>query len=104
MNVWVKSFVLVALPVLAGCAVDSYCEGEQDYYKEGSVPPLKGAEGLQIPESASALKIPPPPTNPVPYGETVKDEDGDDVVRCLDKPPPLPPQPVEPKPEEKKPS
>ena len=99
------SRVLLLMPVLAlgACSVNTYCEGEQDYQKAGTVPPLQGAEGLKLPQSASALKIPPPPPHPVAYGEHVKDEDGDDVVQCLDKPPEMPP-PVQPKAEEKKPA
>ena len=99
-----RSMRLVLLaPVLAlaltGCAVSSYCEGDQKYHKAESLPPLSGAEGVTLPESASALKIPPPPANPVAFGEHYKDADGDDAVRCLDKPPDMPP-PVEPKPAE----
>ena len=95
--------VLVATLGLSGCAVSSYCEGEQDYQKAESVPPLVAAQGLKLPESASALKIPPPPAQPVAYAEPYKDADGDDRVRCLDTPPAMPPR-VEPKVEEKIPS
>ena len=84
---------------LAGCAIGTYCEGDQKYHKAESLPPLAGAEGVTLPESASALKIPPPPANPVAFGERYKDADGDDAVRCLDKPPEMP-APIEPKPAE----
>ena len=84
-----------AMLALSGCALNSYCEGEQDYQTAPSVPPLNTAEGLQLPESPSALRIPPPPASPVPYGERYKDEDGDDAIRCLDRPPDMP-KPVEP--------
>ena len=90
---------LIPLLLLGGCAAGSYCEGEQDYQKEKSVPALQPADGLKVKESASALKIPPAPAEPVPYGEPYKDEDGDTATRCLDKPPDLPPA-AEPKPEE----
>jgi hypothetical protein len=113
-----KPFKLLALiPVLAaiaGCAPGAYCEGELTYQRAPSVPPVQGVEGLQPRDSASALKVPPPPANVVPYAEGYVDEDGDEAVRCLDKPPALPPQAlppapanepaspaVEPKPEEK---
>lgn len=86
-----KLIPLVAAAALSGCAVSSYCEGEQDYQKAQSVPALKSPEGLTLPESPSALRIPRPPANPVPYGETYKDEDGDERVACLDKPPAMPP-------------
>jgi hypothetical protein len=80
---------MAAALALSGCALSSYCEGEMDYQRAPSVPPLHTAEGLQLPESGSALRIPPPPANPVPYGEKYKDADGDDAVRCLDRPPEL---------------
>lgn len=86
-----KMIVLVPAFALAGCAVNSYCEGEQKYDAARSLPPLASAEGATVPESPSALKIPPPPENPVPFGQTVKDEDGDDMISCLDKPPEMPP-------------
>ena len=84
-------WVLVATLGLSGCAVSSYCEGVQDYQKAESVPPLIAAQGLKLPESASGLKIPPPPAQPVAYAEPYKDADGDDRVRCLDTPPAMPP-------------
>jgi len=96
-----KILFLAPALALAGCAVNSYCEGEQDYAKAQSLPPLQDVEGAKVPESPSALKIPPPPQNPVAFGETYKDEDGDDAIRCLDKPPEMPPQ-AEPKADEKK--
>jgi hypothetical protein len=90
-----KSMRVVLIPLsllaLSGCAVNSYCTGEMDYQTAPSIPPLQGGEGVRIPESASALKIPPPPANPVGYGEIRKDAEGDDVIHCLDKPPELPP-------------
>ena len=101
--------VLALLPVLAlgACASNSYCLGEQKYQNAGSVPPLRPIEGLKLPESPSALKIPPAPANPVAFGERYKDEDGDEKSRCLDKPPAMPALPVkseESKPEEQKPA
>jgi hypothetical protein len=89
---------LLLLPVLAlfsACTVNTYCEGEQDYAKAESLPPVRSAEGVKVPESQSALRIPPPPKTAVPYGEPAKDEDGDDIVRCLDQPPNLPPPAAE---------
>jgi hypothetical protein len=91
-----KILVLFPLLALGGCAVGSYCEGQQDYQRAASVPVLQPAGGLKVPESESALRIPPPPAKAVPYGEVGKDEDGDEVVMCLDKPPALPPLPPEP--------
>lgn len=92
-----KLVVLVPVLALGGCAGSSYCEGQQHYQTARSVPVPQSAGALQIPQSESALRIPPAPENAVPYGEQLLDEDGDEVVRCLDKPPDMPP-PVEPKP------
>lgn len=93
-----KLLVLVPLLVVAGCAPGAYCEGELAYQRAGSVPAVQPTEGLQVRDSASALKIPPAPANAVPYAETYADEDGDEAVRCLDKPPALPPQALPPAP------
>ena len=98
-----KAMWLAPVLLLGACSVNTYCEGPQDYEKAQALPPLKGVEGLKLPESASALKIPPPPANPVRYGERVKDEKGDETTSCLDKPPAMPP-PAQPKVEEKKPA
>lgn len=112
----IKTMLLLPALALGGCAVNSYCEGEQKYEQAKTLPPLQSAEGAQVPESPSALKIPPPPEQPVPFGTVTKDEDGDDVISCLDKPPemaapkPLPAEPdakpatTEPAPAETKPA
>ena len=92
-----KLVALAPVLALAGCAGSSYCEGEQGYQTARSVPAPQSTGTLQIPQSESALRIPPPPENAVPYGEEYQDADGDEVIRCLDKPPDMPP-PVEPKP------
>lgn len=84
--------VLAAAALLLGaCSASSYCTGVQPYEKAKSVPPLRPAGDLKLPESAAALKIPPPPAKAVAYGETYKDADGDNAVRCLDKPPEMAP-------------
>lgn len=100
-----KIAVLACVVGLGGCAASSYCEGQQDYQAARSVPAPQSAGALQIPQPESALRIPPPPANAVPYGEEYQDEDGDEAIRCLDKPPAMPPV-VEPKPlpEEQKPA
>lgn len=92
-----KPLLLASVLVLGGCAGSSYCEGEQGYQTARSVPAPQSSGTLQIPVSESALRIPPPPENAVPYGEEYQDEDGDEAIRCLDRPPAMPP-PVEPKP------
>ena len=91
---------LLVLAGLSGCATSSYCTDEQKYQEAKSVPALNGADGVQLPESPSALRIPPPPESPVAFGEIYKDTEGEERVRCLDTPPQmsLPPpaaQPVE---------
>ena len=99
MKTVMRTLVLLPLLALAGCAVNSYCDGEQAYQKAPPLPPLQATEGVKLPESPAALKIPPAPQTAVAYGEHYQDEDGDDAVRCLDKPPAMPPL-VEPKPAE----
>lgn len=91
-----RALPLLPLLALGGCAASSYCEGEQSYQAALSIPAVQTSEGLHLPESGSALRIPPPPAKSVPYGDTVTDEEGDEVVQCLDKPPAMPP-PAEPK-------
>ena len=107
--------LLALIPVLASigaCAPAVYCEGDLLYQNARSIPAVQPTDGLTPRESASALKIPPAPATTVPYGETVLNEDGDETVRCLDRPPelparalpPEPAKPAEPKAEEKAPS
>jgi hypothetical protein len=103
MKVAMRTLLLLPALALSGCALSTYCEGEQRYQAAESYPPLQGVEGVKVPESQAALRIPPPPPNAVAYGETYKDEDGDDAVRCLDKPPAMP-EPPAPKPEAAKPA
>jgi uncharacterized lipoprotein len=55
MKVVVRVILVAAGAMLAGCASNSYCKGEQDYQKAKSVPPLKAAGDLKLPESAAAL-------------------------------------------------
>lgn len=78
--------------VLTGCASNRYCLGEQDYQNAENLQPLQPVEGLKLPTSPTALKIPPPAAKPVAFG--VANAKGDGV--CLDKPPPMaqPPAPV----------
>jgi hypothetical protein len=90
--------LIVACATLAsGCASHSYCLGDQPYTHAKSVPALQPADGLKIPESSAALKIPPvPATEPVPYGRKVKNDKGDQVIECLDRPPSMPSEPAKP--------
>lgn len=97
-----RFFVLLAILGLSGCATTSYCIDEQKYQQAQSVPPIKGTEDMQLPESPSALRIPPPTENPVAFGEIYKEEDGDERVRCLDTPPQMTLPPPAPPPVEEK--
>jgi len=106
-----KLISLLPLMALAGCAPGAYCEGEFTYQEATSVPAVQPAGDLKLRDSASALKIPPQPANDVPYAEEYVDAEGEEAVRCLDRPPEMPPvalppqpEPAKPKAEEKKPS
>jgi len=104
-----KRMILAAASaaLLAGCAGNRYCLGDQPYSHAPSVPAPQPVEGLKIPDSNAALKIPPPPADPAPFGRKVTDEKGKEVVECLDQPPrmstPAQDKAPEAKPEEKKP-
>lgn len=74
---------LGSLSLLAACSTNSYCLGEQDYQKAQVVPELRSAEGLTMPNSPSALRLPAAPASVEPFGR--RDEEGGGV--CLDKPP-----------------
>ena len=75
---------------LGACASNSYCLGEQDYQKAPSVPAIEPVDGLKVPQSQSALTIPPPPQKTEPFGKEVKNKDGDNETLCLDQPPKMP--------------
>ena len=91
-NSTVISLILLSGLLLGGCANNRYCLEKQGYEGAGSIPPLKSADGLQIPQSAGALIVPepPPPAERVPFGQTVKNAKGEEKVACLDLPPPIP--------------
>lgn len=45
--------------ILGGCATGPRC-GEDDSYRQAqSIEPIHGIDGLQLPESPSALRVPP---------------------------------------------
>jgi uncharacterized lipoprotein len=75
--------VLGSLGLLSACSTNSYCLAEQDYQKARVVPELRSAEGLNMPNSPSALRLPPAPAQSEPFGRT--DAEGGGV--CLDQPP-----------------
>jgi hypothetical protein len=91
--------VSVVVGLLTGCTANRYCLADQPYSHEQSIPPIQSADGLKLPESSAALRIPPPPADPQPFGKKVRNEKGDEVVECLDQPPRMP-KPVEEKPAE----
>lgn len=82
--------------LLSACATDRECTQDASYRKASSVTPIRGTGELQLPESPSALRIPPiseaakaAAAEPVSYGKGRR-------AGCLDIPPTLPP--VEPEP------
>lgn len=85
---------LGSVMLLGACSTNSYCLSEQDYQKARVVPELRSAEGLTMPNSPSALRLPAAPASNEPFG--VKDSEGAGV--CLDKPPAMatPAAPTEP--------
>lgn len=74
---------------LQGCAANRYCIGEQPYQRAEDRPMLVAIDGLKLPESTNALRIPAQPPATVPFG--TRDAKGDGV--CLDKPPGMPKMP-----------
>lgn len=80
------SLLAVCLSGLAACSSNNYCLTEQDYQTSEIVPEIKPVEGLAVPASPSALRLPDRPTNQVAFGK--KNADGDGV--CLDQPPKMP--------------
>lgn len=78
--------LLVACCTLSACGVNRYCVTQQSYQVAGVVPELKPVGELDLPQSPSALRLPPPPANRVPFGEI--GENG--RVSCLDQPPSMP--------------
>lgn len=82
----VLSLVVIAGSGLAACSgANSYCLKESDYQRARVVPELHGADGLAMPDSPSALRLPPEPVNPAPFGVRTADGAGE----CLDRPPPM---------------
>ncbi|HEY0914997.1 MAG TPA: hypothetical protein VGE22_09030 [Solimonas sp.] len=71
--------LVLATALLAGCASRNACVSDAEYHKATSLPPLTTVDGLKVPESASALRIPPAPAaQPAAEGS------------CLQTPPPMP--------------
>ena len=55
-----KTTILLALPalLLAACASNKPCGADDKYRQAAAIPPIVQAEGLKLPESAAALKVP----------------------------------------------
>jgi hypothetical protein len=83
---------LAAAALLAACETNSYCMRPQPYAKAPSVAPIAAVNGLQIPDSPIALKVPPPTANETPFGGRMDDPQspGRKKIVCLTDPPPMP--------------
>ncbi len=44
--------------LLGACASNQTCNASAEYRKAAAIPPIKAAEGLALPSSPSALKVP----------------------------------------------
>ena len=90
----VRASVLLGVLLFAGCASKSYCMKEQKYDHVASIPPITGGEGLKIPNSPTALRVPPvpAPAQDAPFGSRVIDPEHPHRTdyACLDEPPPMP--------------
>ncbi|MDD3762884.1 MAG: hypothetical protein PHP86_06305 [Nevskiales bacterium] len=93
MSLRMATVALVAL-IMSGCASNRHCVGVKEYQTARTLPPPVAVEGLSVPESASALQIPPAPEHPVPFAHEVADPEspGETQLECLDVPPRLPPE------------
>lgn len=74
---------------LTACSQTRYCSGEQNYQKARPLPPLQATEGLTIPESQGALRVPEGRGTSGGFAETYVNADGETEQRCLDMPPRL---------------
>ena len=92
-----KLACLVGAVAIAGCASNGSCARVQSYESARSVPPIQGVDGLQIPESATAMKVPASSGGPdVPFGVKIQDpkKPGKTRNQCLDQPPTMPALPA----------
>ena len=82
---------VAAVTLLGACSNTRRCESVQSYQKAETLAAPAAVPGLTIPQSPSALNIPPPPANDVPFGKQVADpaEPGKTHYECLDAPPQL---------------
>lgn len=86
-----RASVLLAIALmLGGCGGASrHCVGEFEYQRAETLPPPTQVEGLTMPDSVAALRIPPPPAESVPYAREYPDPENPKKTRvdCLDVPP-----------------
>ena len=47
-----------AAALLSACAGNQVCNADADYRKAAAIPAIQPAEGLKLPQSPSALKVP----------------------------------------------
>lgn len=82
----------LAILLLSGCAAGGHCVGTFPYQEARLAPQLQPVDGIQVPESSAALRVPPPPEQVVPYASYTEDpaRPGRPRVSCLDVPPRLP--------------
>ena len=83
--------LIAAAALLAGCSANRHCVGDFPYQRAATLAEPAPVEGLSMPESVSALRIPPPPEQAVPYAREMPDPDDPGATRisCLDVPPPM---------------
>jgi hypothetical protein len=79
--------VIAGAAVLTGCSSAGRCMRAQSYQSAVTLPTPGSIPGLTVPDSATALRIPPPPANAEPYGRVEKTSDGGTRYVCLDEPP-----------------
>jgi hypothetical protein len=81
--------VVSAAALLSACSNTRRCEAQQSYQKAETLATPGAVQGLTVPESPSALRIPPPPANTVAFGQKVADpkDPGKTKYECLDMPP-----------------
>jgi len=90
----VRTPVLLGLLLLTACASKSYCVKPQKYDHVASIPVITAGDGLNMPNSPTALRVPPAPApaQDAPFGTRIVDPKHKAITQyaCLDEPPPLP--------------
>ncbi|NKF23244.1 hypothetical protein [Solimonas marina] len=79
--------LLVGSALLSACSATRRCEGDQAYQDAKTLPTPGQIPGLTVPQSPTALNIPPAPADQVPFGQKVKNPKGGTEWACLDQPP-----------------